>query len=395
MARLLYISPGPTPPSSDPARTKFTHLGTDNHVDVLFPVWWRTQDEGEAAFFGAGFPTVNVGSATFHFFLLFGFPEVLRPWARLVFWIRKSLELKRSGAPFDAVVCYGTNLVGVAGVLISWLLGAKLIVEIPGTPSKAFIFDDARGSVSTKVRKWIADRLLKFVLKRADGLHTLFPTQMSDIPGLPAVTAEVFHDFVPVSQLPNEGEDHRYVIFLGFPWFLKGVDVLIRAFHEVAPEFPEVKLKVVGYFPNPASIVALANQNPQIEVIAAVAGTEAIRLINNSTVLVLPSRTESMGRVLLEAMACGKPVIGSRVDGIPHYIQDGENGLLFASEDISELAKQLRRVLRDPEEAARMGARGKALALHQYNEAAYRAGWDRLFVRVFSDLQSIKVPNNL
>jgi len=56
---------------------------------------------------------------------------------------------------------------------------------------------------------------------------------------------------------------------------------------------------------------------------------------------VLPSREEGMGRVLLEAMASAKPVIGANVGGIPALIEDGKNGYLFESEDVDELAKKL------------------------------------------------------
>ena len=53
-------------------------------------------------------------------------------------------------------------------------------------------------------------------------------------------------------------------------------------------------------------------------------------------VFVLPSRTEAMGRVLIEAMAMGKTCIASAVDGIPHYVRDEDTGLLFRSGDAAD-----------------------------------------------------------
>ena len=63
------------------------------------------------------------------------------------------------------------------------------------------------------------------------------------------------------------------------------------------------------------------------------------------SLFVLPSRTEAMGRVLLEAMACKKPIIASNVGGIPEIIKDGYNGLLFESENVDDLAEKIRLVL--------------------------------------------------
>ena len=80
-----------------------------------------------------------------------------------------------------------------------------------------------------------------------------------------------------------------------------------------------------------------------------------MRLVANAYAVVLPSRSEAMGRVLLEGMAYGKPVIASRVDGIPTYVKERINGLLFESENSAELAQRLADILADPEAAARLG----------------------------------------
>jgi glycosyltransferase involved in cell wall biosynthesis len=66
-----------------------------------------------------------------------------------------------------------------------------------------------------------------------------------------------------------------------------------------------------------------------------------------------------MPRVLIEAMAAGRPVIASRVGGIPHYIRDGETGLLFRREDVQGLTAALRRLLGSPQVATRLAANGR------------------------------------
>lgn len=75
--------------------------------------------------------------------------------------------------------------------------------------------------------------------------------------------------------------------------------------------------------------------------------------------LVLPSRSEGLGLVLLEAMAAGRPVVASRVGGIPEVVADGETGLLVPPEEPGALAAAIGRLLADPAKALRMGEAGR------------------------------------
>jgi glycosyltransferase involved in cell wall biosynthesis len=76
-------------------------------------------------------------------------------------------------------------------------------------------------------------------------------------------------------------------------------------------------------------------------------------------VLVLPSLNEGMGRVLVEAMAAGKPVVASRVGGIPDLVRHAETGYLVPPADEKALADGIKKLLDDPEKAKQMGQRGK------------------------------------
>jgi glycosyltransferase involved in cell wall biosynthesis len=76
--------------------------------------------------------------------------------------------------------------------------------------------------------------------------------------------------------------------------------------------------------------------------------------LDESTLLVLPSRSEGMGRVIAEAFCRGRPVLGANVGGIADLVRDGENGLLVAPEDPSTLADALVDVLGNRELAERL-----------------------------------------
>jgi glycosyltransferase involved in cell wall biosynthesis len=158
---------------------------------------------------------------------------------------------------------------------------------------------------------------------------------------------------------------------MGFPWHLKGVDVLIRAFNAVSPRFPDYSLRVVGYCPDKTEYLRLRGDNNKISLCDPVPYAEAVRLMSECSLFVLASRTDSSPRVLREAMAARKPIVASNVDGIPELIRDGYNGLLFTPEDHDELAAKIARVLSDDDLAGRLADNGFAYVRANLSEERY------------------------
>jgi glycosyltransferase involved in cell wall biosynthesis/SAM-dependent methyltransferase len=87
--------------------------------------------------------------------------------------------------------------------------------------------------------------------------------------------------------------------------------------------------------------------------------TDVSEIMSTLDLLVLPSHSEAFGRVLVEAMAAGKPVIGTTIGGIPEIIEDGVTGLLVPPGSPDDLARAIIKILRDPDLAHRMGAAGR------------------------------------
>ena len=87
-----------------------------------------------------------------------------------------------------------------------------------------------------------------------------------------------------------------------------------------------------------------------------VSTAEVARALDESSVLVLPSRSEGLGRVVVEAFCRGRAVVGSRVGGIPDLVTEGETGLLVPPGDARALAETLVRALTDGALAERLGA---------------------------------------
>jgi len=101
-------------------------------------------------------------------------------------------------------------------------------------------------------------------------------------------------------------------------------------------------------------------------------------------VVVVPSHSEGSPNVVLEAMAAGKPIVATKVGGIPELVTDGENGLLVPPGDHVEMAKAIDLVLSDSSLAARLAARGRALVSERHTPEAYRTALIGIYNEVLS-----------
>jgi glycosyltransferase involved in cell wall biosynthesis len=92
-------------------------------------------------------------------------------------------------------------------------------------------------------------------------------------------------------------------------------------------------------------------------------------LYKESDIFILPSLTEGYPQTLFEAMACGVPVIASRVGGIPSIVRDGENGLLVNSTSSEEICEAVRMLIGNPDLARQLAMNGLDTAMRHTMEA--------------------------
>ena len=146
----------------------------------------------------------------------------------------------------------------------------------------------------------------------------------------------------------QKDENIFQILAVGYLIERKGFEYLIKAMKEVLKEHYKVKLKIVGSGPLETQLKTLIKDlklENNIQIISNLSDEELVEFYNSSDLFVLPSivdsqgNTEGLGVVLLEAMACELPVIGSNIGGIPDIIQDHETGLLVDQKDIFELSQ--------------------------------------------------------
>jgi len=157
-------------------------------------------------------------------------------------------------------------------------------------------------------------------------------------------------------------EKENFVLYMGRLSSLKGIHYLIKAFKNVKKEYTKLKLVIAG----------IGNFEPFLRKIAF--GTRDIffigyvdslmikkELYENCITVVVPSIYETFPMVVLEAMACSKPVIASNVGGIRSMIKQGKNGFLVKPRDVRSIEKFIKMLYEDPKLRKRMGSFSRKL----------------------------------
>jgi glycosyltransferase involved in cell wall biosynthesis len=217
------------------------------------------------------------------------------------------------------------------------------------------------GSPARRLLSPAVDRLADFAVHHADGVRTVsgFTTSLVREHGVePTATFPAYMDLGPfLEAAPLPPPTVPSALFVGVIERYKGIDVLAEAWPEVAARVPAAGLRLVGRGPLESVVTGLAadpglrvSWTPRLET------AEVAAALDDATLLVLPSRGEGMGRVVVEAFCRARAVVGSDSGGIPDLVEHDVSGLLVPTADPAALAEALVRVLSDRELATRLGA---------------------------------------
>jgi phosphatidylinositol alpha-1,6-mannosyltransferase len=192
---------------------------------------------------------------------------------------------------------------------------------------------------------------------------------------------------------PNGAWDGDYILSVGAIKRRKGQDVLLRAFSEIADEFPNLSLAVVGpihsekYKRELDSIVADGDFENRIRFTGVITDRDELADYYRGCKLfaltprVVDDNFEGFGLVFLEAGACGKPSVGTRSGGVPTAVKDGETGLIAPEGSHDGLADAIRTLLTDDTRRRDYGENAR-----QYAESLT---WERYISALFSSWEEI------
>ena len=210
-------------------------------------------------------------------------------------------------------------------------------------------------------------------------------------------------DFVPHGlpdatqggETPAAGGDSVNLLFVGRLEARKGIDTLLDALPPLLDAFPALTVTVAGKDDIPIDGDVTARRRfeesdagrrhaGRVRFLGLVSDEELVRLYASCDLFVAPSRFESFGLILVEAMMWGKPVIGSRVGGMEEIVEEGGNGFLVPPGDVNALGAAITELLRSPELRERFGRRSRELYVERFTVARMVRDANRQYDRVAS-----------
>jgi glycogen(starch) synthase len=164
----------------------------------------------------------------------------------------------------------------------------------------------------------------------------------------------------------------------------KGFDLALRAWARLGDAMPGARLVIAGDGP----------ARPDLERLAADLGLASVEfrgwvppddvpdLINACTLVVMPSRIEPLGLVAVQAAQMGRPIVATRVDGLPEVVVHGQTGFLTEADDVDRMAEAMRFLLTHPSIATAMGQAARRRAQEVFDWCAHVGAYDGLYRRL-------------
>ena len=307
------------------------------------------------------------------------------PWGRYPLWslpfraVWTLVGMARGLRAFkpDLVYVHFLSINALYVLLLHYVLGFRLITSARG--------NDIQGIPQrSRLQRWMLSRL--FACADA-ALFCSSYVQRDAAPFLTNVSPRTFVGVVGDGFDPDEFREPRpyqhsapYILAMGRLVHKKGFDLLIRAFAQVSPEFPQFHLLIAGDGEERAALERLIddlNLRERVVLLGFADRAKSIALFWGCEFFVLSSRLEPFGIVVAEAMAARKAVLATKSGGVIDLMQSGVNGLLVDA-DVDALANGLREMLAYLDTTRALGERA-----YQTIQAHTWAAVTEQFVQVF------------
>lgn len=322
-------------------RQQFEHLSKFYELSYLVPVAWPTWLR-KMCLAKKAVNSFEHGSVRFCWY--FYIPKILRSLSGVMMFFSlmfNSLLWIRKKNPDLIIGCWAFPD-GFAAYCIAKLLRKKFILKVHGS--------DINVSANSKMVGF----QIRFISMHTDSILSVSKALKIKLIklGVPESKVDVIYNGVDQQLFNcsdcNEDLPQRKLLYIGNLKREKGIFELLHAFGEILDIFPDVKLIYIGQGPMLNQLVdSVVEQKIQssVEIIGQLDHKYVPAYIKAAQVVVLPSYSEGVPNVLLESMACGKPVVATEVGGIPEIVVEGKTGLICKPQDIESLKDSLERCL--------------------------------------------------
>jgi glycogen(starch) synthase len=234
-------------------------------------------------------------------------------------------------------------------------------LQTPVDPSPTFLLTTQMAMTQETAD---SNTVLGRALRSADRVTTISRAMLENLVGLVPEVGDksqvVYNGLEPPALAPASlPMEPPHLLCLGRLSEEKGFDVALEALPTIIEEVPSVEMTVAGDGPALASLEVLAETlglDGRVRFPGWIEPDQVPELINTSTLVLMPSRWwEGFGLVALQAHQMARPVVASRVGGLPEVVADGDTGLLVEKDEPRDLARAVVSLLADPDRARAMG----------------------------------------
>lgn len=266
------------------------------------------------------------------------------------------------------------------------ILFSKIFVKLPSVlvlPGTRLFGHPSESRGKERFYQWFLRRALKSADKIVLYSRLMLHEIMLYYPRLDVSKVVYLHNAVNTNRFALEGgvDEHlmelkkgrKIILYVGRINEKKGVGDLVKAFVRVATEFPEAVLILAGSGPEDfiqklSSMVARYRLGEKVLFFGPVPNSNIPALLRASDLFVYSSREgEGIPRAIIEAMACGKPVVATRVAGVPEAVIDGATGYLVEPRDIQGLAEKILYLLRNDQLATEIGKKARQHVIKEFS----------------------------
>jgi glycosyltransferase involved in cell wall biosynthesis len=278
--------------------------------------------------------------------------------------ILRTILNKHREMPFDVIHAHAALPCGHAAEILAHRLSIPFVVTVHGLDA---FFTRQAGTV---MGTWCG-RLAEKVYRSASAVICISEKVRDQlISKTPANVTVVYNGIDTEKFFPQKGlAASPSILSVGNLIPVKGHALLLRAFASVLRDVPDCSLEIIGDGPERKKLGHLAVElgiANSIHFHGRQSRDYVAEAMRRCTVFALPSTYEGLGCVYLEAMACAKPAIGCRGQGVEEVIEHGKTGMLVTAENKKELTNAMLTLLRDKELRRSMGTNARALILNRF-----------------------------
>jgi len=274
----------------------------------------------------------------------------------LIFSLKTALTLSRVN---PQIIQSQSISMGSTGLISKWVLNRPYIVW--GRGSEVYLPHQFK-KLTTRIVLGNADAVIALTDDMKQEIQRLWPGEISVIPN--GINLKKFERISRESarrELEIEQGD-KVVLFVGTLRQIKGADYLVTAMQYILRAEPRSRLILVGDGAERQKLEHLVSDlhlSARVSFVGKIQNEQIPTFMIASDVFVLPSLSEGLPVVVLEALAAALPIVATSVGGVPSIVADGINGFLIKSRDVGQIADKVLLLLSDPELRHRMSENNK------------------------------------